>query len=724
MRMSSRLSMLGALIALALPATVTAQSPLCSPTAPPWASNNGGTAGGVVFFDLNVAASVIISGFDCNLSTANASVTLEVYTTPNTYVGSTTTPANWTLVGSAGPVTSASAINLPTSFTLATPLTLTAGQYGIGFRVIGSGQRYTGTGTGAQVTTSTSELTLTSGAAISGLFTGSFFSFRNWNGCIHYTPAAGLFPSFTATPTSGATPLNVNFTDTTFTSDPNGVQTWAWDVDGDNIVDSNVQNPTVTYNTCGQYSVTLTVTDTLHPQASFTRTNYIDADPQFRVNANFIASPAAGVAPVTVNFTDTSTGSPTSWAWDLDGDTIVDSNAQNPSFTYSVGGQYTVTLTASNACYGDTETKVAFINVAGSGTNLPADKLAYQFNEVRGNTTANVATGGTFPARGTATNSTWQADPGLGRDRFDANETGFGSHRFGSATGFSTGSTMVHSGSLTVMWWLQRDPASTTTNPFGYAFSDVTFRSFIAGAAGTGITFRGSSLGNVDLTGNVIGNYNWQHVALVIDDAAGRWTWYWNGAPANTNTFTPNTFAYNGTQPFNVGMQGTGSFFSTHWAMDDFRMYNSALSFGDVLAAMGGETASNGAYDAGCAGPSGVPVLSASQRPVLPNPTYSLDLSNAEPGRPAALIIGTQTSLGGILPLDLSGLLGAGCALTVFPEIQFPLFTGAGAVNIPLPLPVDPSVNGGNGFHGYTQIIVLGTAGATTNSLDVNLQID
>jgi PKD repeat protein len=206
------------------------------------------------------------------------------------------------------------------------------------------------------VVTPRAEMTLTSGAAVSGLFTGSVFSFRNFNGCIHYTPAVGLFPNFTATPISGPSPLNVQFTDTTYTSDPGGVTSWAWDFDGDNVVDSNAQSPLTTYNTCGRYSVSLTVTDTLHPQSSITKNQLITVDPQLTVATSFTVAPAVGQTPLNVTFTDTSTGSPTAWAWDFDGDNVVDSNVQNPSFTYTVAGIYNVTLTASNACGSSTRT--------------------------------------------------------------------------------------------------------------------------------------------------------------------------------------------------------------------------------------------------------------------------------------------------------------------------------------------------------------------------------
>ncbi|NIM51496.1 MAG: PKD domain-containing protein, partial [Gemmatimonadales bacterium] len=57
--------------------------------------------------------------------------------------------------------------------------------------------------------------------------------------------------------------------------------------------------------------------------------------------------PTTGTEPLTVSFTDLSTGSPTSWSWDF-GDTGTDA-VQNPSHTYTAAGSYTVSLTAYNA---------------------------------------------------------------------------------------------------------------------------------------------------------------------------------------------------------------------------------------------------------------------------------------------------------------------------------------------------------------------------------------
>lgn len=60
--------------------------------------------------------------------------------------------------------------------------------------------------------------------------------------------------------------------------------------------------------------------------------------------AAFSANGVAGTAPLSVQFMDTSTGAPTSWAWDFgDGGTSTD---QHPEHTYVDPGTFTVSLTA------------------------------------------------------------------------------------------------------------------------------------------------------------------------------------------------------------------------------------------------------------------------------------------------------------------------------------------------------------------------------------------
>ncbi len=77
--------------------------------------------------------------------------------------------------------------------------------------------------------------------------------------------------------------------------------------------------------------------------------------------ADFSATPVSGCAPLLVNFTDLSAGSPTSWKWDLGNGTI--SVFQNPSVTYFATGKYKVILIVTNASGSDTLVKDQYINV-------------------------------------------------------------------------------------------------------------------------------------------------------------------------------------------------------------------------------------------------------------------------------------------------------------------------------------------------------------------------
>jgi PKD repeat protein len=77
--------------------------------------------------------------------------------------------------------------------------------------------------------------------------------------------------------------------------------------------------------------------------------------------AAFTADQTSGAAPLTVHFTDQSTGSPTSWAWDFNNDGTTDSTSRNPGFTYTSAGVYTVKLTATNGGGSDDEIKTGYI---------------------------------------------------------------------------------------------------------------------------------------------------------------------------------------------------------------------------------------------------------------------------------------------------------------------------------------------------------------------------
>ena len=158
---------------------------------------------------------------------------------------------------------------------------------------------------------------------------------------------------FEGTPTSGPRPLSVNFTNNS-TGDYSSSQ---WDF-GDGA-GSNATHPTHVYNVAGVYTVSLYVSGA-GGSGNLTRTNYITVTPA-TVAANFFGTPTTGTVPLTVVFSNTSSGDYTDSQWDFG--TGVTSTTTHPTHVYTAPGAFTVTLTVSGPGGTDTLTRVAYINV-------------------------------------------------------------------------------------------------------------------------------------------------------------------------------------------------------------------------------------------------------------------------------------------------------------------------------------------------------------------------
>jgi PKD repeat protein len=193
-----------------------------------------------------------------------------------------------------------------------------------------------------------------------------------------YTPASA---DFSATPTSGPADLAVTFTDLS----TGGIDTWSWDFDNDGTEDSTEQNPVYTYNTAGSYTVKLSVSGP-GGSSNSSKTDYITV--YTPAVANFSGTPTGGTVPLTVTFTDASTGDVDTWSWDFDNDGTEDSTEQNPSFTYNTPGTYSVALTASGLGGSYKDIKTDYITVyipassefSGTPTSGPAP-LAVTFTD-------------------------------------------------------------------------------------------------------------------------------------------------------------------------------------------------------------------------------------------------------------------------------------------------------------------------------------------------------
>jgi PKD repeat protein len=121
--------------------------------------------------------------------------------------------------------------------------------------------------------------------------------------------------------------------------------------------------------------------------------------------ASFTATPTTGSAPLAVEFADTASGAPTSWAWDFgDGTTSVE---QNPAHTYTTAGTYQATVTATNASGSDTS-DVATITVspgeADTVVTLPVSADSYIASSAP---TTNFGSSATLWVDGTPVNATY-----------------------------------------------------------------------------------------------------------------------------------------------------------------------------------------------------------------------------------------------------------------------------------------------------------------------------
>jgi PKD repeat protein len=159
-------------------------------------------------------------------------------------------------------------------------------------------------------------------------------------------------PDFSASPMQGETPLSVHFTGTAGSN----VTSWHWDF-GDGGT-SSVQDPSHTYLRPGVYPVTLEVSNAFGTQ-KVTKPGLIKTG--VAPGAEFVAETREGDPPLTVQFRDFSSGSPTAWSWDF-GDGMVSSD-KNPVHTFSALGNYNVSLTVSNAYGTDTRVKPSYVAV-------------------------------------------------------------------------------------------------------------------------------------------------------------------------------------------------------------------------------------------------------------------------------------------------------------------------------------------------------------------------
>ncbi len=306
----------------------------------------GNGCGGGNMMDVTATNTVDLTSVGVNTSVALGNATaVNVWYIPNgTYVGNETNMAAWTLLGNFTGTSMGAGVLTIADFG-GTNLSLPAGStYALYIEFPANYTNGVNTYTNA-------DLTINTGVGLCSQFSG-INNPRTFNGELFYgttacsnimTPVTASMelnadPSFTMA--AQATGNDVDFTNS------GAVQNigYSWNY-GDGSALDTTANPTHTYTADGNYTICLTATSLCGDSTWCDSMDICET-----MSGAFSSAVSAG--GYTFDFTDLTTGTPTSWSWDFgDGNT---STMQNPSHTYtSIDSSYTVTLIATNFC-GDT----------------------------------------------------------------------------------------------------------------------------------------------------------------------------------------------------------------------------------------------------------------------------------------------------------------------------------------------------------------------------------
>lgn len=171
---------------------------------------------------------------------------------------------------------------------------------------------------------------------------------------------------------------SVNFSDTSY----GGIKPYSylWSFSGGSITSATGPTANVSYNSPGNYTVSLRVTDATTLSDVLTITGLVGVDPA-EINANFSQSATTISMNSPISFTDSSTGTPdapTSWSWLVGSSSYTTQNVSNYQYSdwASIPGAnlaalpgssvtVNVTLTASNSLTSGNKTKTFNVRKQG-----------------------------------------------------------------------------------------------------------------------------------------------------------------------------------------------------------------------------------------------------------------------------------------------------------------------------------------------------------------------
>ncbi len=215
-----------------------------------------------------------------------------------------------------------------------------------------------------------------------------------------------------AVPSSGEAPLTVTLTPNANTN--NAIVRYEWDFEGDGSFDRSEtvgRDQSFTYNTPGNYSATLRVTDNQGEQATGTVVISVDNEPpEVSVNLN----PSNGQIPLTVNISATATDSDgiAQFEWDYNGDGIFDETTITgvAANTYNTEGSFQARLRVTDNLGAVTTLTIPTLEVNALAAGSPSVTLTG--SPIQGNPplAVTLSASATEPDGGTIDQYEWDVD--------------------------------------------------------------------------------------------------------------------------------------------------------------------------------------------------------------------------------------------------------------------------------------------------------------------------
>ncbi len=168
--------------------------------------------------------------------------------------------------------------------------------------------------------------------------------------------------NFSASPLTVCVGQPVQFTDLTNSANP--IVSWAWDF-GDGT-SSNIQNPSHTYATAGNFTVILTASNGINA-VSEVKANYILVNPL--PQPSFTLSTPPCILPANLSVTSVSPPNGMSYNWNF-GNGQTSTQALPSNISYSTAGSYTINLTTTNTLTGCSNSTSQNININNYSTSF------------------------------------------------------------------------------------------------------------------------------------------------------------------------------------------------------------------------------------------------------------------------------------------------------------------------------------------------------------------